>query len=164
MSIAESILHVVRTTVDVDVVVEGVARASVSQVLPVVTFNAFVKVHVLVVSELVGVVVYLGSIAAVVQHSVLILPLGVVVNVEHVILLGNLLPAVVGVVADLYLTGLTALGGHQDNTVGTTATVDGGRRSVLQHGDVLDVVGRNVADTVNGESIDNVQRVVRLCD
>ena len=164
VGIAEGILDVLRTTVDVDVVVEGIARAAVDEVLPVVGGDVVVHVDVLIVAEVVGVGGNLLRIVVVLQQGELILPCGIVARADDIHLLGNLLPRVVGVVAHLGLAFLTALGGDEDNAVGTTRTVDGGGGCILQHGDVLDVVGRNVADSVNGESVDDVKRVVRLGD
>ena len=164
VGVAEGILDVLRTTIDVDVVVEGVARAAIDEVLPVVGLDVVIHVDVLIVSEVVGVGGNLLRIVAVLQQGELILPCGIVASADDVDLLGHLLPGVVGIVADLGLAFLTALGGDEDYTISTTRTVDGGGGCILQDGDVLNVVGRDVADTVNGEAIDDVERVVRLGD
>ena len=92
------------------------------------------------------------------------MPGSIVLGRENVNLLGNLFPAVVSIVAHLGLTFLTALGGNEDYTIGTAATVDGGRRGVFQDGDVLDVVRWNIADALYGETVNDVKRVVRLGD
>ena len=126
MSIAECILYALRTTIDVDVVVEGVTRTTVCDILPVVAFNALVEVHILIVTELISIVVDLAGITSVVEQGIFILPLGIFVGVENVVGLRNRLPAVVGIIAHLGLTCLTALGRYQDNAVGTTRTVDSG--------------------------------------
>ena len=63
----------------------------------------------------------------------------------------------------------TLLRGDDDNAVGSTGTVDGGRRGILEDGEGLDVFrvdgGQRVAhagDAVigNGQAVDDVQRVV----
>jgi hypothetical protein len=51
VSITESVLDVLRTTVDVDVVVEGVTSAAIHDVLPVVLCNTLVQINILIVSE-----------------------------------------------------------------------------------------------------------------
>ena len=40
--------------------------------------------------------------------------------------------------AHLHSASLTTLGGHEDDTIGTTHTVDGSGSRILQHGDALD--------------------------
>ena len=125
VGVAEGILDVLRTTIDVDVVVEGVARAAIDEVLPVVGLDVVIHVDVLIVSEVVGVGGNLLRIVAVLQQGELILPCGIVASADDVDLLGHLLPGVVGIVADLGLAFLTALGGDEDYTISTTRTVDG---------------------------------------
>ena len=164
MCIAECILDALGTTIDIDVVIECVACTSVNQILPIVCGNVVVHIQILIVSEVVGVRRNLFGIVVVLEQSQLVLPCSVIACTEHILLLGNLLPAVVCVVANLGLTLLTALGGNQDYTVSTTATIDGGRRSILKYGDILDIIGGDVADALNRESVDNVERVVALCD
>ena len=159
MGIAKCILHALRTTIDVEGLVKGVTSATIGNVLPVVLINITVQIHILVVTELVSVVVVITN-----QLSQLVVPLGILVSIQYVVLLGNLLPAVVSIIAHLGLTFLTALGGYQDNTVSTTATVDSGRRGVFQYGDVLNVVSGDVADALYGESVNDVQGIVRLGD
>ena len=164
MCIAKCILDILGTAIDIDVVVERVTCATVNKILPVVGRDVVIHIEILIVAEKVGIRRNLTGIVVVLQESKLILPCSIVSCTEHILLLGNLFPAIISIVAHLCLAFLTALGSHQDNTVSTTATIDGGRRSVLQHGDVLNVIGRNVTDTLNGETIDNVQRLVRLGD
>ena len=62
------------------------------------------------------------------------------------------------------------LGGNEDDAVRSTRTVDGRRRSVLEHGERFDVVGvdrlQRIPHTLaavyrNGHSVDHDQRVVR---
>ena len=161
VGVAERIFYSLRAARDVDVMIERVTRAAVNYVLPVVGGHVAVHVHILVVAEIVGVG---RHVVRVFQRCQLILPLGVVVGREHVHGLGHLLPAVVGVVAHVHLAGLAALGRDEDYAVGASRTVDGGRRCVLEHGDVLDVGGRYVADALNGEAVHDEQRVVALRD
>ena len=127
MCIAECILDVLGTTININVVVEGVTCTSVNQILPVVSGNVVVHVQILIVAEVVGVRRNLLRVVVVLQQSQLVLPCSIVACTEHTLLLGHLLPAVVSVVAHLGLTFLTALGCYQNNTVSTTATVDGCR-------------------------------------
>ena len=49
--------------------------------------------------------------------------------------------------ADDRLALLTFLGGDDDNTTGGLGTVDGSRRGILQHVDLLDVIGVNLRET-----------------
>ena len=48
------------------------------------------------------------------------------------------------------LSGLAALGSHEDDTVGRAGSVDGGGGSVLEDGDGLDIVGVNGGHGVTG--------------
>ena len=56
------------------------------------------------------------------------------------VVVGKLLGAEFCACSELCLTGLTALGGYEDNTVGCAGTVNGSCSSILQDGDGLDVV------------------------
>ena len=49
---------------------------------------------------------------------------------------------------DLYLTGLTMLGGDEDNAVSTLGAVDSRSRGILQHREVLDILDVDVIDIV----------------
>ena len=89
MCIAEGILDGLRTAVDVQVVVERVARASEGDVLPVVLSNAVVEVEVLIGTKILLVVLHR---LCVLQLCQFILPGGVILCIEHVERLGNLLP------------------------------------------------------------------------
>ena len=61
---------------------------------------------------------------------------------------------------DRDLAGLALLGGDDDDAVRGTRTVDGGRRSILQHLDGLDVIHVE-SDVVGGrDSVDHIQRRV----
>ena len=141
--------------------VEGVTCAAVHHVLPVVALDVLVEVEILILSEVLCV---RAEVVLVLQQGELILPFCVVVGVEHVEGVCDLLPAVVSVVAHVHLTALTALCRNEDNTVSTTRTVDSSRRSVLKDGDVLDVGSGDVGDGFHWESVNDVERIVALCD
>ena len=76
----------------------------------------------------------------------------------------------VSVIAHLWSCTLASfLCSDDDDTIRTTATIDGGGRSILQYGEALDVVridhrqciGRTLDTlTVEGQSVDDNQRVV----
>ena len=63
----------------------------------------------------------------------------ILVCIHHIHTVGSGAEAYTTVVADLRLTARTFLGGNDDDAVRTTATIDGGGRCVLQHGEGLDV-------------------------
>ncbi len=52
------------------------------------------------------------------------------------------------------------LGGDEDDAVGPTGTVDGGRCSILEYGHGFDVLGRDVADVAARHSVYDHQRLV----
>ena len=61
----------------------------------------------------------------------------------------------------MYLTFLTSLGGDDDHTVGSTATVDRGRGSILQHLDTLDIITVELVHARLGRhTIYNIKRIV----
>ena len=77
------------------------------------------------------------------------------------------------------LVSLASLGRHQDDTVGTTGSIYSGSAGILQHLDVLDVVGVEVREWIDGltavrdglkrcginrHTVDDVQRVVAGID
>ena len=81
-------------------------------------------------------------------------------GVEHIAVLPWVLPAVREVVVDVYSTLLAALGGDEDDTVGSTCTVDGARGSILQYLNALDVAGVQIVDAaLDGHTINDVERV-----
>ena len=53
---------------------------------------------------------------------------------------------------------MTTLGSDDDNTIGTTRTIDGGRRSILQYVDAFNFRRGNIADTAHGEAINDIKR------
>ena len=85
---------------------------------------------------------------------------GILRSVENVALLPFALPAIREVVVDAGLTELTALGGDEHHTVGSTRTVDGARGSILQHLHALNVGGvDHVKAALNRHTVDDIQRV-----
>ena len=92
-------------------------------------------------------------------------------TVQHIHILGVLAQGAgeVHVYVNLVVVLGALLGGDDDNTVGCTGTEDGGGRSVLQHGEALDIGrvdgGQRVCHAVDaylrdGEAVDHDQRVV----
>ena len=93
-----------------------------------------------------------------------------------VVVISQLRHTELGAHRECALAFLTALGGDQNHTVGSTATIDRSCGSVFQHGDALDVVRvehRNrvrrvrevrVVTAVDGDAIDNVQRTATSVD
>ena len=161
MSIAERIFHCLRTTGNIQTLVECVACTTVNDVLPVVCGNILIHIQITIVAEEVCIRRY---VIRIIEQSQLILPLCVVVWREHIHSLCYALPAIISIVAHVNLTALTALCCNEDNTVCTTATVNSGRRSVLQYCDVFDVACRNIANALNREAVDDIKRVVTLGD
>ena len=52
----------------------------------------------------------------------------------------------------------TALGCYDNDTVGTTSTIDGSRRSILQNIDALNFARSDVADRAYWEAVNDVER------
>ena len=67
------------------------------------------------------------------------------------------LPTLVSIEADHGTAVLTALRGNEHHTVGRLRTIDGGRGSVLQHVDALDV-GRIERSDVATDAVYNIKR------
>ena len=101
--------------------VECISCTAIYNILPVISFYTLVQIHVLIFAEILCV---RAEVVLVLKQSKLILPLGIVISVQNIELLGYGLPAVVCVVADIHLAALAALGGYEDNTIGTTRTID----------------------------------------
>ena len=155
-------LELVAAARDAQVVVEGRTRAAEGLVEPVDALHVLVEVHVRESAE-VGIVVVLELAL---DHGGLVLVLYEFIGRHRGqrILVGELLDTVIDVVVDRDLAGLTALGRHDDNTVGTTGTVDGRREGILQHVDRGNVRSRDVGDALHGEAVDDVERRVVLRD
>ena len=85
----------------------------------------------------------------------------VLLGVEHLRNPGQRLPRILEVVGQLAVAGRSFLGGDQHNAVTGLGTVDGGRRSVLQHLHRRNVVGVDTADAAQAHAVDNIERVGR---
>ena len=137
---------------------EHVAGASVHLVLPVGSLHRVHNVGDVVPSA--EYLLVLAGIGTSREARQFVLPLQIVFHSQHVYLVLSLLEAHIGIVVHSHLTSLTTLGGDEHDTIGTTATVDGGRGSVLQHVDALDVAGRNIGDAADGETVYYIKRCV----
>ncbi len=82
------------------------------------------------------------------------------VAVERVRSGGGGVPRVVDIQRNIRLAGLAALGGDDDDTVGTTRTVDGRGRSVFQNVHRLDVGGVEIERRTIFHAVDQDERVV----
>ena len=91
----------------------------------------------------------------------LIIDLHILFGIQRCNTIGiRVLPSHIAVEAYLYATAsLTFLGGYQNNTIGTTCTIDGAGGGILQNVDTLDIVGREVLDSGIGNTVYNYQRV-----
>ena len=139
--------------------IESMSGAAKRQVLPVVGGYIIIHVQVLIVAKILGIFV-----CFICQQAQFILPIGIVSGREHIQFIGYFLPAIVSIIADTHFTFFSALGGHNDYTVGTTRTINGCGGGIFQDCDVFNVSGRYVGDTLYGEAVDNKQRFVALCD
>ena len=81
-------------------------------------------------------------------------------GVERVLVVTHAVEGVVGIQGHLGDARLAALGVDDDHAVGSTATVDGCRRGILEHLDVVDVIGSDVVQVVHGHTVDDIERVV----
>ena len=83
-------------------------------------------------------------------------------TVHHRVLMEHLLEAHVAIIGHLGGSALIALhGGDDDHTVGTTGTVDGRCRSILQNIHRLDVGGIDIRKLSHeGDTVEHDQRVV----
>ena len=91
------------------------------------------------------------SSAGVVEHR-LVDDLHVFLCSEGVGALVGVRPAYIAVVLNGNLAGLALLGGHENNAVGGTCTVDGSGGSILQDVDALDFVGVKTIEAVVGRT------------
>ena len=83
----------------------------------------------------------------------------ILAGAQHLKFLGNGRSADVAIVLHrIDVATLSCLGGDEDNTVGTTCTIDGCCRTVLQHVDTLDILRGNSAE-VSRDTIDEDERV-----
>ena len=82
-------------------------------------------------------------------------------GIEHLHLVGIGLNGQASIKVDSHLALLASLGGNDDYTIGSTASVDTGRCGILQHLDALDVVTVQFVHTgLCGHTVDDVERVV----
>ena len=125
--------------------------ASEQFILPVVSCNRLPDVHVSPV-----------AILLVFAILSLILILGVVVWRKYFNLLHHLADTERSSEVNLYLSFLTTLCRNDNNTIGTTRTIDSGWRSVLQYVDALYVVRSDVANRRYRETVYNIKRWVVL--
>ena len=91
------------------------------------------------------------SSTSVVEHR-LVDDLHVFLSSEGVGALVGVRPAYIAVVLNRNLAGLALLGGHENNAVGGTCTVDGSGGSILQDVDALDFVGVKTIEAVVGRT------------
>ena len=86
-------------------------------------------------------------------------PCDIVTGTHCRTLIDNLLESKRTVVAHLHLTFLTSLCGNENYTIGTAATIDSGRGSILKDVDALDVTRVQRLDTsrLEGHTIDNIE-------
>ena len=96
-----------------------------------------------------------------VLHATLVLQDSIVGGTGHGAMAPGVLPAVGESVIDGSLAHAALLGGHEDDTVGSTCTVDGTRGGVLQHLNTLDVIGVHALHTilVGGHAVNDVEGI-----
>ena len=87
-------------------------------------------------------------------------PCDIVAGTHGRTLINDLLESERSVVTNLHLSLLTTLGCHEYNTVSTTATINSGRRSILQNVDALDIAGvqRLNATGLKGHTVNHIER------
>ena len=96
-----------------------------------------------------------GGLAHVEVH--LVLDVHVLLGIQEFGHLLDVLYTIETVVSDRHIAGLALLGGNEDNTVGTTGTVNGAGCGVLEDVDALDVGGVQGADAAAGHAVDDVE-------
>ena len=129
--------------------------------LPVDGLDALVEVKVVEHAKLIVEGVE-GALAT--QCGILVVRHHILVGIKHIHALRHGLGLQIAIVAHHGLATFGILGGDEDYTIGTLRTVDGGRGSVFQHGDVLDVVRGKVAERTALETVDNDERGVVTSD
>ena len=85
----------------------------------------------------------------------------ILVSVHYIIYIARNLvnTKVTGVVHLQRLVFLTILGSNDNDTIGSTRTVDGTRRSILQNLDGLDIIRREVTDSgTHWHTVDDIKR------
>ena len=71
----------------------------------------------------------------------------------------GILYAVVSVVCDRYLSGLSLFRGNEDDAVGRTGTIDGAGCSILEHVDGLDIIWSDRSDVAARDTVDHIDRL-----
>ena len=126
------VLDILGTTAYVHVILFLVTCTAEYLILIVTSFDRLPNIEIVVVT--------------IVSATQLILIVCIVVWRHSLHQLRNLLVAERSIEVYLSLTLRTALGCYDDNTVGTTGTIDGCRRSILQYVDALNFARSDVAD------------------
>ena len=154
-------LHLLRAAADVDV--GGVVDGSLAHhlVLPVVGGQRAVHIKVVGVAE-VGLEELRVAGARTVAGVPLVLVFGKVGSVHQVERLRDVADAEAAVERHLHGALLGALRGDDDYTVTTLGTVDGRQRGIFQDINRGDVRRGNIVDVVHLETVDDVERRVRL--
>ena len=159
-------LRLVRTTRDREVMVVR-ERLVVNILLHVVLLHVLVSLETTVLSrsEATNTVKLLQRLGISVTEELRTTPSvnQVIIRIERVHITGRLVELGIAVVVHLYATLLGTLGRDEDYTVSTTGTIDSRRRSILQHVDRLNLIGRDVAHRTR-DTIHEDQRLVRLRD
>ena len=96
-----------------------------------------------------------------VLHTALVLQDSIVGRAGNITLSPSALPTIGEVIIDAGFSHFAPLGGHQDDTVGGTCTVDGARGGILQHFNALNIIGVDTLHTilVGGHAVNDVKRI-----
>ena len=90
------------------------------------------------------------------------------VGIHHFWHACQLLDAIISVIRDgsllCLVCTLASLGGNHDDTGRSTGTIDGGRRSIFQYVDAVDIVRVEEVHVVANHTIDNIQWLCLLVD
>ena len=161
VGIAEGPVHIVTAARDGEVGGEGITHVAEDRIDPIVTFQAFVQVDIGKVAE---VRLVIGA-EVVADDTEFVLELHEVLRIhrDDGAGVGHFLETVVRV--ELHgdpLSLFGTLGGHDDDTVRTAASVDGRGEGVLQDVDGLDLGGRDVVDGLHREAVHDVERAAVL--
>ena len=126
------VLDILGTTAYVHVILFLVTCTAEYLILIVTSFDRLPNIEIVVVT--------------IVSAAQLILIVCIVIWRHSLHQLGNLLVAERSIEVYLSLTLRTALGCYDDNTIGTTGTIDGCSGSIFQYVDSLDFARSDVAD------------------
>ena len=142
------VFQVLGTTVYVHVILLLVTCTAEYFILIVTSFDRLPDVEVVVVT--------------IVSATQLILIVCIVVWRHSLYQLRYFLVAERSIEVHLGLALRTALGCNNDNTIGTTGTIDGCSGSILQYVDSLDFAWSDIADRTYREAVNDVERRVIL--